>query len=552
MSERMRNTASKAVLTIATLLSANAVWAQAGSGSSGYATYFIYGLIVVAVLVFFMIIVQVADNLMVIEAKQSGAAANGANFSLFPNWKELFTPRMAQHLENKPVTILRRGHDILLEGEAQKVLDDSVKARTFALQPQNFTGISPIPKVLVEVGAEVRAGDHLFFDKQRPEIMYAAPVSGEVIAVNRGAKRAIAEVVILADKENRYRELPVFDLEGSSREELAGFLLDAGVWPLIRQRPYDIVAEHDFAPRDIFISTFDTAPLAPDLNFVIEGREAAFQKGLDVLSRLTDGKVYLGLDGRGKEQPHAAFAEAKGVEIRYFRGKHPAGNVGVQIHHIKPIGSNDKVWTLGVQDVVAIGCTLTERRFNAERVVALTGAELKEPKYVRTYIGANIGDLTSGNLAGGHARLISGDVLSGKKKTAESFLDAYDDQITAVQEGDDYQLFGWLIPSINTPSISPTLPSALFPKMKMRAETNTHGEKRAFVLTGIYESVLPMDVYPQELMKSILIGDFEKMEGLGIYELSEEDVALCEFVCVSKQPVQQILRQGLNMMREQG
>ncbi len=552
MKERMINTTSKAALTIATLLSANVAWAQAEGSSSGYGTYFIYGLIAVAVLVFFMILVQVADNLMVIEAKQSGVATADASFSLFPNWKELFSPRLPDFLRGKPVTILRRGHNIMLEGEAQKVVDDSVTARTFALQPSNFMGISPIPKVLVEVGDEVRAGDHLFFDKKRPEIIYVAPVSGEVIAINRGAKRAITEVVILADKEIKYRELPAFDLERGSREELARFLLDAGLWPLIRQRPFDTVAEHDQAPRDIFISTFDTAPLAPDLNFVIEGQEAAFQKGLDVLNRLTDGKVYLGLDGRGKARPHPAFEEARGVEIRYFNGKHPAGNVGVQIHHTRPIASGDKVWTLGVQDVASIGKAFTERRFDARRIVAVAGAELREPKYVRTYIGANIGDLVKGNLAHEHVRFISGDVLSGKKKTADDFLNIYDDQLTVVQEGDDYQLFGWLIPSVNTPSISPTLPSALFPNMKVRAETNTHGEKRAFVVTGAYESVLPMDIYPQALMKSILVGDFEKMEGLGIFELSEEDVALCEFACVSKQPLQHILRQGLNMMREQG
>ncbi|MCO6491748.1 MAG: Na(+)-translocating NADH-quinone reductase subunit A [Phaeodactylibacter sp.] len=548
----MSNTTSKAIFTIVAMLSADAAWAQAGNGSSGYGTYFVYGLIAVAVLVFFMIILQVADNLLVIEAKQSGAANTGANFSLFPNWKELFAPRLPEYLEGKPVTILRRGHDINLEGEAEQVIDESVKAKTFAVQPPNFTGLSPIPKVLVEVGDEVKAGDHLFFDKKRPEILHVAPVSGEVIAVNRGAKRSISEIVILADKEMKYREMKAFDLDGSSREELASYLLDAGVWPLIRQRPYDVIPEPDAAPRDIFISTFDTAPLAPNLNFVIRGQEEAFQKGLDVLNKLTDGTVYLGLDGRGKEKPHAAFAEAKGVEKRYFHGKHPAGNVGVQIHHIKPISAGDKVWTLGVQDVATIGRLFTERRFNAQRVVALAGAELLQPRYVRTCIGANIGDLMKDNLANGHVRFISGDVLSGKTKTAESFLNAFDDQITVVLEGDDYEMFGWLIPSMNTPSISPTLPSALFPKIKKRAETNTHGEKRAFVVTGSYESVLPMDIYPQELMKSILIGDFEKIEGMGIYELSEEDVALCEFVCVSKQPVQQILRQGLDMMREQG
>jgi Na+-transporting NADH:ubiquinone oxidoreductase subunit A len=545
----MKNTLSKAIFTLVLVLAANAAWAQ-GAGNSG-SNLLLYSLIVIAILVFFFIIVQVSDNLLVIEAKQSGVEGSGANFSLFPSWKELFRPRLPEFLQDKPVTVLKRGHDILLKGEAEKIIAQDANPLTFAIQPPNFFGVLPIPKMLVEEGASVKAGDLLFYDKALPDIKWAAPVSGEVIAINRGEKRAITEVVILADKDLKHRELEAFDLEGSTREQLVSFLLDAGAWPLIRQRPFNVLADTDEVPRDIFISTFDTAPLAPDLNFVVEGREAAFQKGLDVLNKLTTGKVYLGVDGRGKQTPHKAFTEAKGVEQRYFHGKHPAGNVGVQIHHIKPVGPADKVWTLGVQEVITLGCLFTERRFNAARVVAITGAELQAPKYVHTYIGAQVGGLIKGNLSHDHVRLISGDVLSGSQKSAEQFLDYYDDQITVVQEGDDFGLFGWLLPSLNTPSISKTFPSAFIPNMKFRAETNTHGERRAFVVTGSYEQVLPMDIIPQELFKSILIGDFEKIEGLGIYELCEEDVALCEFVCVSKQPIQQILRKGLEMMREQ-
>ncbi len=547
----MKNSTSKAIFTIVSMLIASAAWAQGANSGSGSGNILIYSLISVAVLVFFYIVIQVSDSLLVIESKQSGAAASGANFSLFPSWKELFAPRLPDFLHNKPMTILKRGHDILLEGEAARVVDEQVSANAYAVQPVNFVGVSPIPKMLVDVGAEVKAGDPLFQDKARPEIVWVSPVSGEVIAVNRGEKRAITSVVVLADKEIKYRELPAFQLEGCTREDLVTFLLETGAWPLIRQRPFDVLADTDEAPRDIFISTFDTAPLAPDLNFVIEGREEAFQKGLDVLGKLTAGKVHLGLDGRGKQAPHKAFAEAKGVEVRYFHGKHPIGNVGVQIHHIKPVAAGDKVWTLGVQEVITLGRLFTEGRYNAERIVAVTGAELKEPKYVRTYLGAKVGGLIGGNLSHDHVRLISGDVLSGRQKTADDFLDYYDDQVTVVEEGDEYKVFGWLLPSFNTPSISKTFPSAFFPKMKFRAETNTHGEPRAFVVTGSYEQVLPMDIHPQDLFKSILVGDFEKMEGLGIYELIEEDVALCEFVCVSKQPIQQILRKGLDTMREQ-
>ena len=528
--------------------------AQSGSGG-GYSSILTYSLIAVAVLIFFFLIVQVSDNLLAVEAKQIGIVEDGESDSSASSggfFSNLFKPGFPKYVdESEPVYVLRRGHDILLEGEAETQIDESVQSATYAVQPTNFIGISPIPKMYVDQGTEVKAGDHLFYDKKNPDIKWVAPVSGEVIAVERGAKRAITAVTILADKEQQYRELEAFDYQNADRDALVNYLLDAGAWTLFRQRPFDILADVNEVPRDIFISTFDTAPLAPDLNFVVEGSEAAFQEGLNVLTKLTSGQVYLGLDARKDKQPHTAFMEAENVSKRWFHGKHPAGNVGVQIHHIKPVSLNSKVWTLGVQEVITLGKIFTERRYDATRIVALTGAELEKPVYVKTKVGAKVGDLIKNNLKNEHVRYISGDVLSGKRKTADSYLDFYDDQLTVVEEGDDYALFGWLLPSFNTPSVSNTFPSALIPGMKFKAETNMHGERRAFVVTGNYESVTPMDVYPQELMKSILISDFERMEGLGLPELVEEDVALCEFVCVSKQPVQQILRQGLDTMREQ-
>ena len=368
--------------------------------------------------------------------------------------------------------------------------------------------MSPIPKVVVEVGDVIKAGDVLFFDKKRPEVKYAAPVSGEVIAVNRGAKRSIAEVVILKDKEMKYRNVASFDLEKSSREDLVNHLLEYGVWPMIRQRPYNIIAEYDITPKNIFISTFDSAPLAPDNNIVVKGRGEAFQKGLDVLNKLTEGKVYLGLDANGKDAPSEVFTNAKGVEKNWFNGPHPSGNVGVQIHHTASIGTGEKAWTLGVQEVITIGALFTEDRFNAERVVCLAGQELDTSKYVKTYQGANIGELVKNNGKFEKVRFISGDVLSGQSKSESSFLNFYDDQLTVVKEGDYYEMFGWLLPLKPRPSISRTFPNFLFPKQRFKADTNAHGEKRAFVMTGQYESVLPMDIYPQHLMKSIIVNDF--------------------------------------------
>lgn len=529
------------------LLVSNAAMAQ--TADKGASNYFVYAIVGIVALILLYLIIQVADNLLAIEAKQLGADKTGVNYSIFPRLREIFSSKAPSYAPN--AITLSRGFNIKLEGEAAPHIDDQVKPTTFGVQPGNFHGTSPIPKVEVEVGAEVKAGDHLFFDKQNPDVKYVAPVSGEVIAINRGEKRSIREIIILADKEIKYRKLTAPDPDKATREELVAFLLDCGFWPMIHQRPFDLSPNPQDIPRDIFISTFDTAPLAPDLSFIVTGREAAFQRGLDILGKLTSGKVYLGLDARGANPPAAAFTEATGVEKYWFRGKHPAGNVGVQIHHVKPIGAGQKVWTLGVQEVITLGNLFIEHRLNTERVVALTGAELKETKYVRTYLGANIGELTKDNLSNTHVRYISGDVLTGSKKTEAEFLNFFDDQVTVIEEGDYFELFGWLIPSSPRPSISRTYPNFMFPNLKYRANSNTHGEKRAFVMTGQYEEVLPMDIYPQHLMKAILAGDFERMEGLGIYELTEEDIALCEFVCTSKQPLQAILRDGLDMMHEQ-
>ncbi len=545
----MRKGSTRLLLITSFLFLQQLAHAQSVEGSgSGTLTL---TLLAIVVLIAFFVIIQVSDNLLRIEAKKTGVEGAETNLSIFPGVGELFKTKAPSYADGAVIT-LSKGFDIKLEGAATGPVDESVKANTFAMQPPNFRGVSPIPKVVVEVGDTVKAGDHLFFDKKNTDVKYVAPVSGEVIAVNRGERRAITEVVILADKNQQFRELSAFDLEKGSREELVNFLLDSGGWSLLRQRPYDIVANHTEVPDNIFISTFDTAPLAPNQDVVVEGKGEAFQKGLDVLNKLTSGKVFLGLNANGEKAPSAIFTQAQGVEKRWFQGKHPSGNVGIQIHHTAPLTPKSCVWTLGVQEVITLGALFTERRFNAERVVALTGAELNAPKYVRTYIGANIGDLLKDNLTDNHIRVVSGDVLSGQTKSSDGYLNFYDDQITELKEGDYYDIFGWLLPDLSSPSASKALPTWIFPDTTFKADTNTKGEKRAFVVTGQYEEVLPMDLYPQHLMKAILTNDYEKMEGLGIHELVEEDIAICEFTCTSKQPLQQILRKGLDMMHEQG
>jgi len=525
--------------------------AQAQSPSSSGANSFTMLLLATVVLIAFFIIIRVSDNLVRIEANKQGVDGESSELSSFPRITEIIGQNKRPNYVKGKFIVLKKGFNILLEGKAEGPVTAG-SANTFGMVPPNFRGVSPIPKVEVEVGDTVKAGDHLFYDKKNPSVKYVAPVSGEVIAVNRGERRSIASVVVLADKEQQYRSLNAPNPETCSREELVNFLLDSGGWTFLRQRPFDVVASTTDIPDNIFISTFDTAPLAPDLNLVMEGRGAAFQRGLDVLGKLTKGSVFLGLDANGETAPSPVFTQASGVTKVWFSGQHPAGNVGIQIHHTAPISTKSTVWTLGVQDVATIGALFTEQRFNSERVVAITGAELKAPKYVRTHLGANIGELLSGNVANEHSRIISGDVLSGSQVTTADFLHYFDDQISVVEEGDQVEMFGWLLPDLATPSVSKALPGSRFPDTVFRANTNLHGEKRAFVVTGQYEELLPMDIYPQHLMKAILTNDYEKMEGLGIHELIEEDVALCEFACTSKQPLQSILRTGLDMVHEQG
>jgi Na+-transporting NADH:ubiquinone oxidoreductase subunit A len=532
-----KRTAGSLALIAATLL------LQSQAPATGSNLVF-YGIAALALIIFFFIVVSVADNFMVIESKQIGIEDEN-KAGLFPSFRQLFAGKNPDYLKEAHVYRLTKGYDIPMEGEPSERINEP-KVTRYAICPPDFFGIRPIPKLLVEVGDTVKAGDPVFYDKQMDRIKFAAPVSGEVIEVNRGLKRSISEVVILADKEQQSRtyDPPAAD---ASRDELVDFLVQSGAWPVIQQRPYNIVADPDLVPRDIFVSTFDTSPVGADLKLQVRGRMAEFQAGIDVLRRLTPGLVYLGLDGRGDtDTPYSAVS---GVEKRYFRGAHPAGNVGVHIHHIHPCGAGENtVWTLTVEGVLLLGEIFQNKRYDTTRLVALGGGSIADPSYVRTYAGANIGELLGVTSVEDNARIISGDVLSGTQKTGEGYLGYFDRQITAIPEGNEAEVFGWLLPLKPRASISPTIP--VFSD-KINITTNSHGERRAFVVNNDYEQVMPMDIYLTHLMKAILINDLESMEGLGIYELVPEDVALAEFSCVSKQPLQQILRQGHDTMISQ-
>ncbi|MEZ4700801.1 MAG: Na(+)-translocating NADH-quinone reductase subunit A [Rhodothermales bacterium] len=452
-----------------------------------------------------------------------------------------------QAFMNNSVIKLKRGYDINLLGKAEKTFLSIEQPKLFALKPGDIHGIAPIPKLHVKEGDEIKAGQPLYFDKPSPNVQYCAPVSGEIVEVRRGAKRAIEAVVMLADSTMDFYDHGRLS-DQASREDIVQYLLKSGAWVLMRQRPFNIVPDPTAVPRDIFISCFDTAPLAPDYGMLMKGKETAFQQGLRVLGKLTSGRVHLGL-GPGSPE---VFTRAEGVVKHSFEGPHPAGNVGVHIHHVAPINKSDVVWVLKPQDVAIIGRLVAEGIYDAQRTIAVAGDELKKTGYFQTRIGAAIKPLIEGNLKTDHVRMISGNPLTGTRIAADGFMSLFDDQLTVIEEGDKPEFLGWLLPSYPRPSLSRTFLSYLFPNREFHVNTNNHGELRAYVMTGQYEEVLPMDLYPQHLIKSIMYRDFDEMEGLGIYEVVEEDLALCEFVCTSKQPVQAILREGLDAMRVEG
>ena len=533
-------------ITVALLFSSQLSFAAAGSSPN----YLLYSLFGVGIIALIYAVLSLADNMMQIEAKNLGVDTSENDYSLFPSFSSLFKPSAGDHVDYKRFVSLKQGHDIKLVGGADTEHTIVNTAKHYAIKPTNFRGMAPIPKISSVVGDHVKAGDALMFDKSNPEVIYAAPVSGEVIEIKRGAKRAITEVIIKADSEVTFKENTVPNLENASREDIVKFMLETGGWAHLNQRPFDVVPSHEIVPKNIFVSTFATAPNAPDLNAVVEGNDGAFQKGLDALAKLTDGQVFIGLDGRREHSSHVAFSGATGVVSNYFAGKHPSGNVGIQIHHTAPINTGDVVWTLKVQDVIILGRLFMTGAYDTRTRIALTGAEVNNG-YVETYLGASVQELIGANLKSDHVRIISGDVLTGDIIAVDGYLDQKTSQVTVLEEGDKHELFGWLLPLKPRPSVSPTFPTYIMPNHKFDVDTNTHGEKRAFVQTGAYEKMLPMEIFPQHLMKAILANDFENMEGLGILELSEEDLALCEFICPSKSPLQSILRDGLDSMRDQ-
>ncbi|MDR0982281.1 MAG: Na(+)-translocating NADH-quinone reductase subunit A [Culturomica sp.] len=438
---------------------------------------------------------------------------------------------------------LKKGLDIKLKGEAEKVIHKDSVSALYAVSPDDFKTL--LPKLSVKVGDVVKAGDALFTDKVNPDIRFVSPVSGVVYAINRGDRRKLLEVVVKSDAVIKYKEFSKEDVSSLSREAIIQRMLEGGVWAYVVQRPYGIVANPAVMPKAVFVSTFDSAPLAPDFDFVLRDQIKNIQTGLDCLKKLCGRDVNLNL----RKGENTSFAKLKNVEINYFDGPHPCGNVGVQIHHLNPVNKGECVWTVNIQDVAIIGRLFNEGRYDASKIIALTGSEVEQPCYYKVISGAQIYSVIKGNLKNKvHQRIISGNVLTGRKVGEDNYLGFYANQITVIPEGDDPEFLGWAMPGLDKFSASKLFPSFLMPWKHYDLDANLHGERRAFVVSGQYEKVFPMDIYPVYLLKAALAKDIDQMEGLGIYEVIPEDMALCEFVCTSKNPVQQILQDGIELM----
>lgn len=442
--------------------------------------------------------------------------------------------------------IINKGIDIKLLGDAEKTIVD-LNAKRFAIKPTDFVGC--FPKMLVKEGDSVKAGTTLFYDKYRENIKFSSPVSGIVTSLVRGAKRKLLEIIIESDGKGESVDFGSKNIESLKREEIISKMLESGIWPLVRQRPYSIIADPNVEPKAIFISAFNSAPLAPDFDLIVHGQGEAFQAGLDVLSKLTSGKVHLNVDA--KNTTSKVFLNSKNVQLNKFSGPHPAGNVSVHVNRVDPLNKGEMIWYAGPQEVISIGKFFLNGKVDSKRIFAVAGSEVNNPKYYKSSIGACITNMTSGNIKGDNNRFISGNVLTGEKIYKDGFMGYYHYLATVIPEGNFHEFFGWITPGLKKFSVSGTFVSKLLKNRKYRLNTNLHGGERAMVMTGKYEKVFPFDIYPMQLIKAIMVEDIDLMEQLGIYEIDEEDFALCEVIDTSKTELQKIVRGGLDLMRKE-
>ena len=436
---------------------------------------------------------------------------------------------------------LCKGLDINLKGKAAAEVIAAKPSKVFGLVPDAFYGVKP--KIVVKEGETVKAGDALFVDKLHPEVKFASPVSGKVTLVERGERRKVLSIQVEADAEQQYAAFSK-GVPADGKKVLEA-LLESGLFGYMMQRPYAVTACPEDTPKAIFVSAFADMPLAADFEFVVKGQEADFQTGIDALSKIA--KVCLGV------KPGSALEGTKNAQVTVFKGKCPAGNVGVQINHINPVNKGEVVWTLGAEEVIFVGRLFNTGKVDLTRTIAVAGSEVKAPKYVKALVGAKISDIVGDNIVTDKAvRVIDGNPLTGMKSSFDGFIGAHTTEITVIPEGDKtYELLGWISPRLNEFSVSRSYLSWLMPKKEYTLDTRVKGGHRHMIFSGEYDSVFPMDIYPEQLVKAIIAGDIDRMEQLGIYEVAPEDFAVAEFVDSSKVELQRIVREGLDMLRKE-
>ncbi len=442
---------------------------------------------------------------------------------------------------------LRKGLDIKLLGTPAEKVTELGNGGTIALCPSDFTGVTP--KVVVKEQQSVKAGEALFVDKNHPEVKFVSPVSGEVVAVNRGARRKVLSIVVKPDAEQQFVEFGKKSVQSLTSEEVKAILLESGLFAFFRQRPYDVIASPEDSPRGIFVSAFDSKPLAPKFELILKGNEQDFQTGLSALAKIAPTSL-----GVSTEQTSDALLQAKNVDVYAFKGAHPAGNVGVQINHIKPVNKGEIVWTIDPEAVIFIGRLFNLGHIEMTRIITVAGEKIENPAYMKVTLGSQLADILKGNLKEGNVRVINGNVLTGNKVVVEDYLNAFANTVNAIPEGDDVNEFmGWIMPRFKEYSVNRTffawLTSLLCPKKQFSIDARIKGGERHMIMSGEYDKVFPMDIYPEYLIKAIITGNIDKMEAYGIYEVAPEDFALCEFVDSSKLELQRIVREGLDNLR---
>lgn len=441
---------------------------------------------------------------------------------------------------------LRKGLDIKLEGAAIETKVEIGKAKEYALQPDDFTGV--VPKVVVREGDRVKAGDPLFVDKNCPDVRFASPVSGEVTEVVRGDRRKVLCVKVKADAEQEYAEFGKKDVSALSGDEVKQALLEAGLFGYINQLPYAVATNPTTAPKAIFVSALRDMPLAGKFEYELQGNEEAFQAGLTALSKMT--KTYLGI---GLLQVNEVLHKAKDVDVNIFDGRCPTGNVGVQVNHIDPVNKGEVVWTVDPTAVIFFGRLFLTGHVDLTRTVAIAGSEVSNPAYADVLVGTPLKDILDGRLnKQDHVRIINGNPLTGRKDSLDGYLGAHTSEVCAIPEGDDNdEMLGWIMPRTKDFSVNRSYFSWLFPGKKYRLDARVKGGERHMIMSGEYDSVLPMDIFGEYLIKAIITGDIDRQEQLGIYEVSPEDFAVAEFVDSSKLELQKIVREGLNLLRKE-